>query len=28
VAIVAGGNGTLDDATPGAEALVVFTLPK
>ncbi len=27
VAIVAGGNGTLDDATPGAEALVVFTLP-
>jgi quinoprotein glucose dehydrogenase len=27
VAIVAGGNGTLDDATPGAEALVVFALP-
>jgi quinoprotein glucose dehydrogenase len=27
VAIVAGGNGTLDDATPGAEALVVFSLP-
>jgi glucose dehydrogenase len=27
VAIVAGGNGTLDDATPGVEALVVFALP-
>jgi len=27
VAIVAGGNGTLDDATPGTEALVVFALP-
>jgi glucose dehydrogenase len=27
VAIVAGGNGTLDDATPGAEALAVFALP-
>ena len=27
VAIMAGGNGTLDDATPGAEALVVFALP-
>jgi quinoprotein glucose dehydrogenase len=27
VAIVAGGNGTLDDSTPGAESLVVFALP-
>jgi quinoprotein glucose dehydrogenase len=27
VAIVAGGNGTLDDATPGVESLVVFALP-
>jgi quinoprotein glucose dehydrogenase len=27
VAIVAGGNGTLDDATPGVEALDVYTLP-
>jgi len=26
VAIVAGGNGTLHGATPGAEALVVFAL--
>jgi quinoprotein glucose dehydrogenase len=26
VAIVAGGNGTLDDSTPGKEALVVFAL--
>jgi len=27
VAIVAGWEGTLDDATPGAEALVLFALP-
>jgi len=27
VAIVAGGNGTLDNATPGAEALAIFALP-
>ena len=27
VAVVAGGNGTLDDPAPDAEALVVFALP-
>jgi len=27
LAVVAGGNGTLDDSTPGVEALVVFALP-
>ena len=27
VAVVAGGNGTLDDSTPGVEALFVFALP-